>query len=167
MKHNAPSAAIAALLVTFAIAACSTSPQVQESTAPPPPPPSTSFVEKLDADGLFAFGKAGIRDISPDGRAALDALAARLADGRTIEIVHVIGHSDRIGSRAGNLRLSNQRAEAVRGYLVEHGVPSSLITAVGRGDVEPVVECTGERGDALIACLAPNRRVEVRVRFAN
>lgn len=165
MKHSSLSAAFAASVVMCVLAACASSAPVQESAVPPPPEP-TAFVEQLDADGLFAFGKADIRDISPAGRAALDALAGRLT-GRALDVVHVIGHSDRIGNPQGNLRLSNRRAEAVRGYLVEQGVPSDRITAVGRGDVEPVTECKSERGQALIACLAPNRRVEVRVRLAD
>ncbi|MEF3081279.1 OmpA family protein [Luteimonas sp. SMYT11W] len=166
MKHSSLSAAFAASVVACVLAACASSKPVQPPPPPPPPPEPTAFVEQLDADGLFAFGKADIRDISPAGRAALDALAGRLS-GRTLDIVHVIGHSDRIGNPQGNLRLSNRRAEAVRGYLVEHGVPSDRITAVGRGDVEPVTECKSERGQALITCLAPNRRVEVRVRLAD
>ncbi|WP_052772831.1 OmpA family protein [Luteimonas sp. FCS-9] len=168
MKRNMLSAAFAASVVSFTLAACSSTPPAQDPVPQSPPPPSSSFVEKLDADGLFAFGKASIRDLSPDGRTALDAIAARLSgSAHRVEIVHVIGHSDRIGNAKGNMRLSNQRAEAVRGYLVEHGVPADRITAVGRGDVEPVVECRTERGQALIDCLAPNRRVEVRVRFAD
>lgn len=167
MKHSSLSAALAASVVTCLLAACASSAPVQEASAPSPPPPPSAFVEQLDSDGLFAFGKASIRDISPAGRAALDALAARLSSDRVPDVVHVIGHSDRIGNRQANLRLSTRRAEAVRGYLVEHGVPADRITAVGRGDVEPVVECTSERGQALIACLAPNRRVEVRVRLAD
>lgn len=166
MKHSSLSAALAASVVTCLFAACATQAPVQEA-APPPPPPPSSFVERLDSDGLFAFGKANIGDISPAGRAALEALASRLSTGRMLDVVHVIGHSDRIGNPQGNLRLSTRRAEAVRGYLVEHGVASDRITAVGRGPVEPVVECTSERGQALIACLAPNRRVEVRVRLAD
>lgn len=166
MKHSSLSAALAASVVMCVVAACASPAPVQHTAAPPPPAPS-AFVERLDSDGLFAFGKAGIRDISPAGRAALDDLVSRLSAGRAPDVVHVIGHSDRIGNRQGNLRLSTQRAEAVRGYLVEHGVPADRITAVGRGDVEPVVECGSERGQALIACLAPNRRVEVRVRLAD
>lgn len=167
MKHLSPRAAVAASLVICGLAACTSRAPVQQAAAPPPPPPPSAFVEQLDADGLFAFGKAGIADISPAGRAALDGLAARLAADRPLDIVHVIGHSDRIGNPQGNLRLSTRRAEAVRGYLVEHGVAADRVTAVGRGDVEPIVECRSERGQALIACLAPNRRVEVRVRFAD
>ncbi|WP_337245641.1 OmpA family protein [Luteimonas sp. gir] len=167
MKRTILSAAFAASVVSLALAACSSTPDAQ-APAPQPPAPSSAFIEKLDADGLFAFGKAGIRDLSPDGRAALDAIAARLSgSAHQLDIVHVIGHSDRIGNAKGNLRLSNQRAEAVRAYLIEHGVPADRITAVGRGDVEPVVECRSERGQALIDCLAPNRRVEVRARFTD
>lgn len=159
-------AASAALSVVL-LAGCASQPP-----APPPPVepeipqlPST-FLEKLSADGLFAFGKASIEDFSPAGRAALDELAARLTT-RQLAIVHVIGHSDRIGNDGANLRLSEQRANAVRDYLIERGVPAEHITAVGRGSVEPVVACDGERGDALKDCLAPNRRVEVRVEFAD
>lgn len=165
MKHGSLSVAFAASVVACVLTACASSRPVPPAPPPPPPEP-TAFVEQLDADGLFAFGKADILDISPAGRAALDALAGRLS-GRTLDVVHVIGHSDRIGNPQGNLRLSNRRAEAVRAYLVEHGVPSDRITAVGRGDVEPVTECKSERGQALIMCLAPNRRVEVRVRLAD
>lgn len=158
--------AAAAALVALSTA-CTTAPEA----APPPEQydrqalPST-FLERLSADGLFAFGRASIEDFSPEGRAALDDLAARLA-GRNVEIVHVIGHSDRIGTALANQRISSQRANSVRDYLVERGVPDERITAVGRGSVEPVVECEGNRGQAVIDCLAPNRRVEVRVQFAD
>lgn len=167
MKIKLLFSAVAAVGVALS-SACSTTPQ------PAPPPPesavpalSSTFLERLSADGLFAFGKASIDDFSPAGRAALDDLASRLTQGRPLEIVHVIGHSDRIGNDRANLRLSTRRAEAVREYLIDRGVPEDRITAVGRGSVEPVVECEGDRGQALIDCLAPNRRVEVRVEFAN
>ncbi|MFZ7096242.1 OmpA family protein [Luteimonas dalianensis] len=142
------------------------------ATAPEPPPvedvtplPST-FLERLSADGLFAFGKSGIDDLSAEGRVALDDLAARLAE-RQVEIVHVIGHSDRIGTPVAIHRVSSERANAVRDYLIERGVPEDRITAVGRGSVEPVVECEGGSSQDAIDCLAPNRRVEVRVQFAD
>jgi len=160
----APPAAVAALS-TLLLAACASQAPAPEPAPEPAPLPST-FLERLSADGLFAFGRASIDDFSPEGRAALDGLAERLS-GRPLEIVHVIGHSDRIGADRANLRLSEQRANAVRDYLVEHGVPAERITAVGRGSVEPVAACEGERGDALRDCLAPNRRVEVRVQFAD
>ena len=66
-----------------------------------------------------------------------------------------------------DIALSARRAEAVRDYLVARGVAASLISAEGRGSSEPVVECTRERGPALIACLAPNRRVEIRAVYVD
>ncbi len=58
---------------------------------------------------------------------------------------------------------STRRANTVRDYLIERGIPAEKITAVGRSSVEPVVECNDERSQALIDCLAPNRRVEIRI----
>lgn len=151
---------MSALVAACLLSACaSTAPP---PVAPPPPPMPTSFDQTLSGDALFAFGKSDIGEISIEGRAELDALAARVLAAPTIDVVHVIGHSDRIGAARANMTLSNRRAGAVRDYLVQAGVPANRITAVGRGSVEPVAECDG-RGQALIDCLAPNRRVEVKV----
>jgi len=149
-----------ALAAACLLAACASTPK----PAPAPPPAPTSFNQTLSGDALFAFGKSSIENISDSGRAELDTLASRVLAAPSVEMVHVIGHSDRIGNAKANVQLSNKRAAAVRDYLVQAGVPSEKITAVGRGSVEPVVECdAGERGQAQIDCLAPNRRVEVKV----
>ncbi|WP_187775634.1 OmpA family protein [Luteimonas suaedae] len=165
MKIKLMFSAVAAMAVV--LSACHTTPPpAPQPQEPAMPPLASTFLEKLSADGLFAFGKASIDDFSPEGRMALDDLATRLTGERPLEMVHVIGHSDRIGNDRANLKLSTRRAEAVREYLIDRGVPEDRITAVGRGSVEPVVECDGDRGQALVDCLAPNRRVEVRVEFA-
>ncbi|WP_158636395.1 OmpA family protein [Luteimonas marina] len=162
---SAPAIVGAVFVSTLLLGACTSTPPAT-ADAPQAPLPPRATIEKLSADGLFGFGKARIDESSGgEGLASLDALAARLADGRRIKAVHVIGHSDRIGSDKANLALSTRRAEAVRDYLLARGVQADLVTAVGRGSVEPVAECPGERGEALIACLAPNRRVEVRVSY--
>lgn len=157
------SAAAAACVAV--LSACTTTPEPAPPVEDVTPLPS-AFLERLSADGLFAFGKSGIGDLSAEGRVALDELAARLAE-RPVEIVHVIGHSDRIGSPVAIHRVSSERANAVRDYLIERGVPEARITAVGRGAVEPTVECDGGSSQEAIDCLAPNRRVEVRVQFAD
>jgi OmpA-OmpF porin, OOP family len=151
---------LSALAATCLLAACTSTPE--PAPAPPPPPP-TSFDQTLSGDALFAFGKADIDSLSVAGRTELDALAARVLAVPALDVVHVIGHSDRIGKDAANVELSRKRATAVRDYLVQAGVPADKVTAVGRGSVEPVVECTQEKGQALIDCLAPNRRVDVEV----
>ena len=148
----------AMLAAAVLLSACKTQPP-----APAPAPPPVAQSQKLSADGLFAFGKFSLDDLSDAGRAQLDAFAAGLLGGAAYEIVHVIGHSDRIGNAKSNLQLSKRRAESVRDYLVQQGIPAARITAVGRGSVEPVVECDEQDRNALIACLAPDRRVEIRV----
>jgi len=53
----------------------------------------------------------------------------------------------------------------VKAYLVRQGIPARKINAEGRGESEPVTgdTCSGQRGKALIACLEPDRRVDVSV----
>lgn len=141
-------------------------------TPPPPQPPSPPAPEQLkmvafSADSFFDFDRALIK---PAGRQALDKFALDLR-GTQFDAITVAGHTDRIGSPAYNLRLSASRAEAVRDYLVQSGgIPASKITARGLGEGTPVTkpgECQGRQSpkasQALIACLQPDRRVEVEV----
>lgn len=130
--------------------------------------PTEAKAEKhfsLSADALFAFDKSSIDDITPKGREQLDELASQImAKGDKPAMVHVIGYADRLGSGDYNDRLSRQRAHAVMAYLVKHGVPSSAIMAEGRGSAMPVTtDCQSNDRTELIACLAPDRRVEVNV----
>ncbi|MDW7600223.1 OmpA family protein, partial [Stenotrophomonas maltophilia] len=57
--------------------------------------------------------------------------------------------------------LSQRRADAVRNALVQGGVPAASISAEGRGAAEPIVQCEQRNRRELIACLAPNRRVQI------
>ncbi|WP_394781766.1 OmpA family protein, partial [Undibacterium sp.] len=65
------------------------------------------------------------------------------------------------GSDKYNMKLSQRRAEAVKAYLVGKGIAGSRLTSQGKGESNPVVECTDKNRSALIKCLEPNRRVEV------
>lgn len=134
--------------------------------APKPVAASESFT--LSADALFAFDKAGLADVKPQGRAELDALAAKLtADGAKAEHIHVVGYTDRLGSNAYNQKLSERRAATVREYLASHGVAADRIDAEGRGKADPVTTCNDKQRAKLIACLAPNRRVVVEATAAH
>ncbi|WP_168170765.1 OmpA family protein [Rhodanobacter sp. C01] len=117
----------------------------------------------LSADAVFAFGKSDIASISDEGRDQLDRLVARLQRIRDVRAVHLIGYTDRIGSDGYNDTLSRRRAEAVRSYLVAHGVSDAMITTEGRGAADPLVACPDLSGSRLRACLAPNRRVAVSI----
>jgi len=142
------------------------------AAAPPPPPPppapapAAPQVQKitLAAKALFDFDKAVLK---PEGMAAIDSeIIAKLRDVQKLELVLVTGHTDRIGSQAYNQKLSERRADAVRNYLVSKGVARDKIETLGMGKTQPVpgVTCTMTALKPLIACLAPNRRVDVEVK---
>jgi outer membrane protein OmpA-like peptidoglycan-associated protein len=131
--------------------------------APPAAAEPKEHMFNLSADALFEFAKYGADDILPKGRQELDAIAGQLADANKMAIT-VVGHTDRIGSDASNQLLSERRAQTVRRYLVDHGVPAMAINSEGRGESQPVKDCEEQQRAALIACLLPNRRVEIQVR---
>ncbi|KRF01931.1 hypothetical protein ASG87_10520 [Frateuria sp. Soil773] len=135
---------------------------VQPEPRPAPEPAAARAApmqkQSLSADALFAFGKAQLKSAD---NAELDALAGQLRAAPQVDSVRLVGYTDRIGSEQANRKLSGQRAEAVRDYLVAHGVPAGLIRTEGRGAADPVADCPDEKGKALVACLAPNRRVVV------
>jgi OmpA-OmpF porin, OOP family len=134
---------------------------------PPPPPPPAPPVRKrvsFSADSLFDFAKDTVK---PAGKQALDVFAAELK-GAQFDVIKVTGYTDRIGSHEYNMNLSARRAESVTSYLIETaGIPADKITAEGADGSDPVTkpdECPGaKRTPKLIACLQPDRRVDVEV----
>ena len=130
--------------------------------APAPKPAAAApVIEKvtLQADALFDFDKAVVK---PNARTKLDDLVTRMK-GVNLEVVIAVGHTDRIGSDAYNQKLSVRRAEAVKAYLVSKGIAANRVYTEGKGKRQPVKNCTGGMSKALVACLEPNRRVEVEV----
>jgi outer membrane protein OmpA-like peptidoglycan-associated protein len=111
----------------------------------------------LSATELFEFDKSTLRMPQPK----LDEIAQAMKADPQIDNVAVTGYTDRLGSDAYNLKLSRQRAEAVKAYLVRKGVEPRRLQAVGKGEADPVVQCSDKDRAALIKCLEPNRRVEV------
>jgi OOP family OmpA-OmpF porin len=141
---------------------CSPPEPVVESPPPPPPPKPVENRVKLPADVLFDFDKDVLR---PEGKARLDELTAQAKQIR-LEIILSVGHTDRLGSDAYNLRLSDRRAAAVKAYLVSRGIDSSRIYTEGKGESQPVTgnQCDAVRGrKALISCLQRDRRVDIEV----
>lgn len=128
---------------------------------PKPPAAVTPVIEKvtLQSDALFDFDRAVIRK---DAQSKLDDLTSKMK-GVNLEVVIAVGHTDRIGSDAYNMKLSVRRAEAVKNYLVKKGVPPNRVYTEGKGERQPVKKCTEKSRKALIACLQPNRRVEIEV----
>jgi len=149
------------LLVAFAFAAGCATQEPPKPAPPPAPPPAPApevkpappapkpkpAAEKVTSAGTvhFDFDKAELR---PDGKATLDELA----------------------SKVRGINLEVRRAEAIKAYLVSKGIETNRIYTEGKGEKQPV---TGDKckkmgpehrsNKKLVACLAPDRRVEIEV----
>jgi len=133
---------------------------VPPTPVPPPAPVISSQKITYQADTLFDFDKAILK---PGGKEKMDDLASKIGD-LNLEVVVATGYTDRIGSDKYNDRLSLRRAQAVKAYLVSKGIEANRIYTEGKGKRNPVTTgCNQKNRKALIACLAPDRRVEVEV----
>ena len=129
--------------------------------APAASKPMPSQVFTLETETYFGFDNATLR---PEAYEELNRIAEKLSADTTIRSVTVAGHADRIGPEDYNQQLSQARAQAVRDYLQQKiGFEEDKLEVVGKGESMPKVSCEGMRGNALIECLQPNRRVEVEV----
>ncbi|CAM3238807.1 OmpA family protein [Janthinobacterium lividum] len=121
-----------------------------------PSAPKVSLIIKGKA--LFASNSAVLLPASVELDRAAQNLLAQPESAR----LTVRGYTDRTGSQARNLVLSQQRADVVRAYLIRRGVAAERIVALGKGSADPIVNCPGRSSPAVVACLEPNRRVELQ-----
>jgi OOP family OmpA-OmpF porin len=117
---------------------------------------------------MFAFDSA---QLTPVGKQRIDSViaSARQAGITSVQSASIVGHTDPLGSDAYNQKLSEERANAVRNYLIGNGVAAGVVTASGRGESQLKVteaDCRSKgqakTRNALIECLSPNRRVEMK-----
>ena len=108
----------------------------------------------LDGQVLFVTGKA---ELLPIARDRLNQVAKSLKDLDDDKLVSVEGYTDSRGADDMNLKLSQDRANAVRDYLLSQGVKQEKIRAIGRGEANPVASNDTPEGRA------NNRRVEIVV----
>lgn len=101
----------------------------------------------------FDVGKATIR---PSSLKQLQELLEYL-QWKTDERIEIAGHTDNAGNDAANVTLSQQRADAVKKWLVEKGIAASRVNAKGYGSSQPVADNSTEAGRQ------QNRRTEVRI----
>lgn len=166
-RHANPYVQLAEDAQAAARSAAAACPADQPKPDPQPailPPRSEHERITLDMDALFRFDKAGPADVLPQGLEKIRELAARLQQGYVqIDTLSVTGHTDRLGSDSYNQALSEKRALTVKQLLREQGI-ANVISAYGKGKAEPVAACdqVAPRA-ALIACLQPNRRVEIEL----
>jgi outer membrane protein OmpA-like peptidoglycan-associated protein len=82
---------------------------------------------------------------------------------RTVKIrkpteIHIVGHTDRVGTHSHNLKLSSRRANFIRDFLISKGIKSSVLLVSFQGESMPLVYTEDEVAEPL------NRRVEVMIR---
>jgi outer membrane protein OmpA-like peptidoglycan-associated protein len=100
---------------------------------------------------LFATGRS---DLKPGETASLDKLVAFLGEYPDRNVA-VEGHTDDVGSAEMNQTLSQQRADSVRSYLMQQGIQSRRLTALGLGETQPIADNQSQSGRQ------QNRRVEI------
>lgn len=142
----APPAQIAAAPEPVAVVPAAPAPAYVAPTPTPAPP------QKLVLEGVnFDFDKATLRQ---EDIAIINRDAASLEEWGNVNI-EVAGHTDSRGSDEYNINLSQQRAEAVRNYLVSKGIAADRLSAKGYGESQPVAGNDTDEGRF------KNRRVEL------
>ncbi len=115
---------------------------------------AASLLQELDAlptrNIVFNRGSTTLTDSASE---VLDDVAAAIL-GYDDLVVEIAGHTDSSGDAVSNLRLSKERATAVRDYLVGRNVPDSRLSPIGYGETAPIADNTTEAGRAA------NRRIE-------
>lgn len=132
-------------------------PTERAEAVPAPAPTEPMRRISLDTDTTFGFDSDQLSD---QGRERLNEIVEASKQTENMRVT-ITGHTDRIGPEDYNEDLSRRRAEAVKEYLVSEGLPDESITLAAVGESNPVVQCEGMAGNALIECLEPNRRSEV------
>ncbi len=116
-------------------------------------PAENEIAINLTNDILFDYSSFALR---PESKSTLQNLADNFRK-YPEEQINVEGHTDSIGSHESNQRLSEQRADGVRNYLVDQGVTGTRVTSIGYGETRPKATNDTPEGRQL------NRRVEIHI----
>ncbi|MDX1974652.1 MAG: OmpA family protein [Rickettsiales bacterium] len=109
----------------------------------------------------FDFNKS---TLNAKEKAKLNEVAKIIKGAKEVESVDIVGFADKIGTSSYNQKLSTKRANAVKAYLATKGLKTRKVSVEGKGENTSVTKCD-EKGDRaeLIACLAADRRVEIKL----
>jgi outer membrane protein OmpA-like peptidoglycan-associated protein len=113
------------------------------------------LLEKAMQGIEFETGKSTIK---PKSYPLMDQIAQTFLDNPNY-IIEVQGHTDNVGKPESNLKLSQDRADAVRNYLINKGVEAERMTAIGYGQDQPIEPNTTKQGRQ------KNRRVQFKITF--
>lgn len=113
-----------------------------------------NLIITLNSAVLFEFGKA---QLMPVAQERLLAVVTYLKEINPEDHITIAGYTDSVGSESDNLRLSKERAEAVKAFLVKNGIDASRTKTMGYGEARPIA------GNGTAGGRAHNRRVEITV----
>jgi OmpA-OmpF porin, OOP family len=151
----------ATLPTAFPTAFPTTIPTALPPTGATTPVPTGDAVAKGDSillpgNIVFQSGKA-VLEATPGNEAVLDQLKRYLDKNPNVTVMRIEGHTDNVGSTDGNLKLSGERALAIKVALIAKGVAADRLMAVGFGASKPVADNATDAGRA------QNRRTEFKI----
>jgi len=101
------------------------------------------------------FFDTGKSNLKPESFVELNALCKYMEMKKTM-VIEISGHTDNVGNSEANQKLSEDRANAVKNYLVKKGVAPERVVAKGYGDTQPIADNNNDEGKR------KNRRTEVK-----
>lgn len=139
--------------------------EAQPTGAPKPEEEKPPVVTKGDSillPGNIVFDSgAATLTAGESNEAILEQLKAYLDKNAKVTLMRIEGHTDNVGKPADNLKLSGERALAIKNALVERGVAKERLLATGFGEAKPIADNSTEQGRAL------NRRTEFKIAGIN
>ncbi len=124
---------------------------------PAPMPKTVSKMVSLSAGALFDTNSANLKSA---GQVELTALANQIKGMSEIQNVKIVGHADSSGADDYNQKLSEKRAISVKNFLLDQGIPASVMSTLGMGETSPIAS------NATAAGRTQNRRVEITIQGA-
>jgi OOP family OmpA-OmpF porin len=116
----------------------------------------------IDANVLFDSDRSAL---NAAGRSAIDQFVAKI-HGLESQDIAAVGYADRMGTDSANQRLSQQRVDSVKGYLIGKGIESSRVKTSARGEMRPSTyagECKDANNAKNVACMQSDRHVFIQV----
>jgi outer membrane protein OmpA-like peptidoglycan-associated protein len=120
-----------------------------------------SRLSKEERTVYFDFNKS---TLNATEKSKLDSVSKIILDSKEVESVDIVGYADEIGKSSYNKKLSQKRAATVKAFLAARGLKTHNVRVEGLGEANSLTHCDKKMArKALIACLAPDRRVEIEL----